>query len=315
MKIEVLISGLDPTENLINPIKNIIATCLKDYRYSETNLDTITISDDGNFKKAVQRFDSNGAYTNDDQYVAVGKIFPMVTTEGKIKHSIIFHSSVFNAIFSAFQKGNDPENWQNEECRFLYVIYHEIAHCIDDQKRGIRTNPPIRGDDKLFKIRNVANYYTAILKDEFVACVIAGFAMRKKVFDLEMKSTNETIEKYLSEAKDLRNRYCRDNHLLYEIAFEVSGIGWTILIQYGKLIGSKIGNKELSSMSINVWNGASEPTRKVLTQFGEGLGQIWGSYPHFSDDFDEFLFSIWNALALCLGYRFVETETGDGIFW
>jgi hypothetical protein len=315
MKIEVLITDLDPTENLINRIKNIIAFCLKDYEYSEDNLDTIIISDDAHFKKAVQRFNPNGVYTKDEVYVAVGKNFPILTTEGKVKHSVIFHSSVFNAIFSGLQKSSDSENWEDEECRFLFVIYHEIAHCIDNQKRGIRINRPIRRDDKLFKIRNVANYYIDILKDEFVSCVIAGFAMRKKVFDLEMKSTNEAIEERLSEAKALRNRYYKDNGLLYEIAFAVSGTIWTILIQYGKLIGSKIVNRQLTNVSMNLWNGGSEASRKVLTQFEEGLGKFWDSYPDFSDAFDEFLFGIWSALALCLGYKFVETNTFDEIFW
>jgi hypothetical protein len=267
------------------------------------------------FAEAVQKIDPKQSLTKSEDYICVGKTMSRRLEDGSIKSSCVLLAGIINEVLGVCIENKDFREWNLMEKQALYVIYHEFGHCMDAKYRFQESKREVRGEDKLFRIKNVFRYYSAILADELAACVFSANIMTGEVFELELQNTKAVILNNLKGLEAQKEEYRTDNSKLYELAFSVSGLFWLVLIQYAKLIGNKIGNKKLEKSTIDVWDGASDKTAQILTVFGNNLSKYWRDYPNWNRDFHNSLFDAWNSLALEHGYYFIESPAADSLFW
>lgn len=313
MKIVFMIEQFKANQHLIDFIRDIMSKALDDYKFTENLIDYVIIADDSNFKNALIKYGNQKTYTKNEHFVAVGKIIENYNN-GALTHSIVFHISVFNNVIAGMMKGSDIDKWESNEAKFHYVIYHEIAHCIDAHTRGVKKIHPLLGDDGKFRIHSVGNYYSDILLDEFYCSVLSADAMFHKAFNSDLSELKQNMTDRINDALITRKDYNKSDESLLNIAYDISGLFWFILIQYSRLIGYKIGNNKYKNLSINFLKDNIE-ANKLMMQFEEYLKMLWKQYPAPPSEINEQLFKIWQNFALIFGYKFETYNNGDGIFW
>jgi hypothetical protein len=314
MEVEFLIEGLDPSEYLIKVVTGFVKDCIKQSRVSESDIDKILLADDDNYLKAIKQLDENETYTKNNMVVGMGKTIYR-RNNNEYKNGIVLKRVIIEAPLEGNIKYKNIDEWEPARLEFLYVIHHELGHCYDNKTRNLIEYPKIFDENKLFKIKQVAEYYTAILLSDFFACVFSAYAAREKMIEYDCRNLDGYVIKGEKRIVDLKTKYFVDKNYLYELAFEVAGDFWFILMQYAKLVGFKIGNEVLSSVEIKVDSDVINKNIDILREFEKILNNCYKYYPNYDSKIHNFLFDIWNRLCLRCGYEFVEGLNSDALFF
>lgn len=310
MNIKFMMENFKAEQHLIDFINKIMVTAMNDYKFDERLIDYIIIADEANFGKALSKYSNLETYTNNEHYFTLGKIIENYHDK-VLTHSIIFHNSVFNNLISGMLKGSEIDEWDVNEAKSYYVVYHEIAHCIDGHTRGIKEKQTLKGR---FKIHSIANYYTDILLDEFYCSVISAKAMYFNAFFSEVEEIKKLMSNRISDAMEYRKNFNKSDEEKVKIACQISGLFWFILIQISKLIGIKIGNNKFDNFRVSFSKNNSE-VDKLILKFETYLISLWQEYPSTQQNIKKDLFNFWNEIALMFGYKFTTTRKSDGIYW
>ncbi|MDP8200915.1 MAG: hypothetical protein P9M11_02110 [Candidatus Tenebribacter burtonii] len=310
MDIEFMMDNVKAEQHLIDFINNIMTTVLNDYEFDENLIDYIIFADNANFGKALSKYSNQKTYTNNEYYFAVGKIIENYHNK-VLTHSIIFHDSVFTGVIAGKLKGSMIDEWDINEAKSYYVIYHEIAHCIDGHTRGISKKHTLEGG---FRIHSVANYYIDKLIDEFYCSVISARGMYPKAFKSKVTEIMKLMSDGVNDAIEYRNKIKNSDEEKVKIALQISGLFWLILIQISKLIGIKIGNCKFEDFQMTFTKDNLEANRLII-QFESYLKSLWQEYPTTLPNINKHLFNFWNDMTLVFGYKFETTKKGDSIYW
>jgi hypothetical protein len=167
-----------------------------------------------------------------------------------------------------------------------------------------------------FKIQMLNDYYCHILEGEFAACVHSAMGASNSMYEEDISRSNGYYQDFLKKIDEHKEKYTADvNHLGY-FAYDTAGIFWFLLIDYAKLIGTQTGdNDRLKDVKNMSWENLPMNMREVLAEFKQYLITTWQSYPQWPDGFYDSLFIYWQALALGHGFKFVEGEHGDGMYF
>ncbi len=274
----------------------------------------IIIADEEYFEKAVDEIKPNCSFTKSEYLTLGGKSF-LLSSEHGYKFSLLFNSLNFSVALTDIPEGSDKEFFVLKKFN-KNITFHELGHCLDNKFRHESKEYKIRNDDNLFKIQTVCKYYINILIDEIAACYLSSASVDSDVFFYDMNSNDESFQNQIDEKSKILKKYSGNKDELYEIAFITSGIFWFIFIQYGKLIGYKIGNKALGNIDIEFSSINKNLSKSILKQFEEVIKKMWLSYPNINveNTYNE-LIPIWKNFTMSMGVKFVESENGDGIFW
>jgi len=306
---------MDPSTHLLQSIEELLGHCIKKMGLLSTDIRQVILADQEHYASAIKDISGHVSYTNDVHYVSVGKTVSKWLNSGHIVSDLVLHSGIIDKVVSCVSNGCDVSKWDDIGQQTLYMIFHELGHCKDGKIRQDIKNPNIVNSTKEFKIRHICDYYRNILLGEFSASVHSGLFMTPTVYDLELSSTLATVEEQLTYIDSLKNKYSEDNSLLYELAFTVGGLFWFILIQYSKLIGVRISNKELCDRGLSLWKEANSEASSIISKYDQLISNAWRAYPNWSGDLFHNLDSTWESLSLSCGYKFVHTNQGDALYW
>lgn len=304
---------IDLKDSLKQDIENIIFEFLRLSKATRIDIDKFYIADEDNFGKALKEIDKDETYTNNEIIVAAAKTASYYK-EKSVVSSIILRDFVMGVVLN-WKHGYTNDIDEVDELLNLYVIPHELGHCYDNKIRKHLNFSPLRNNDNLFKINTVNMYYYEILLSELSACVFSAYAVNEGIVQYEINNLVNHIDQMMKNISILKIEYYSNNEVLYNLAFEVSGLFWFILIQFSKLIGFKIGNKDLSNISILENANYGFRDEYLLEELESLLIKSWDSYPNFELSLEKKVCEIWSKLCLSNGYEYKVGDVGDGFWW
>ncbi len=314
MEIKFYTNLIALSENIKRATNIFFHNAIIEMKLEISEFEKIIIADNEFLYKAVNEIKPNSSFTNDEHLIIGGKSF-LIDSNNGYKFSLLFNSLNFAGALVDIPPNSDKAMYTLQK-HSNALVFHELAHCLDNKLRAMGKNYNIRNDDRLFKIKTVANYYISILIDEIAACYLSASKIDSDVFHYEMDSNNESFKKLLEEKSTLCTNYSGNPDELYEMAFKIAGTFWFIFIQCGKLIGWKIGNESLENLKIEFPSINNHKSNKILRKFEILINKFWLGYPNINANniFDDLL-SLWKSFTLSIGIKFTESENGDGIFW
>jgi hypothetical protein len=319
MEINILVGGFEEaseqTKYLQNLIYDLIIICSRYAKIENAHLNKLLIADKNNFANAVAKMDAGALFTNTEDYVAFGKTFAKREDDETLNTSIVLRAEVIDAVLLELEVQRQIDDWNSSAQHMLYLICHELGHCVDYRLRKNLQHSPLISEDNLFKVRQVADYYSCILLSEFAACVHAANGMTTDTFQFDNDSTLSTVQSMISKVQSEAKAYNNDPSLLLKLAFSASGTFWLALIQYTKLFGSQVGNQQLANCDVKYWENANSKTFAIFTELKKFLDDLWNQYPDWNTSTIQSLTELWHALSISNGFEFVESVEGDAIYW
>jgi hypothetical protein len=276
------------------------------------NIEAFVIIEADNFNTTVHQLQQDAGLlpscTNNEIHVAAAKTLA-IRGDKQIINTIVFRDDFMAAIVWDNMENNA---WpvQSEEAQLsFYILAHEVGHTKDNTLRSLSDSnePQLKTP---FRIDNLAEYYSPILLSELAACVHSAPAMAANAYVQETKNWHDDVAQYLVRLKKSWWAYQQNNELLQELAFDAAQAFWVMLIQYAKLVGSRIGNPTLPDFEPNL----SRDVLIVMKEAAASIRQVWELYPNWTDPPDDILLAYWQKLAGSYGYRFVRSQAGDALY-
>lgn len=316
MNVELLIKDFDAKDKEKSKWMELLSGLMNTYAgelgLSGEYIQDVIIADKDSFPEALQRHSDVRRFANNDRYAKLVKTILHENDAGKIRASLVIRQELIEQILRAV--GEEKKEWEYEELFYRYILHHELGHCLDYEKRfSIDTWEDF--DPDKFSVQQFYRYFSGIVLEEFSASAHASKVMTSGIFHEEINAASGTAARHINELESIRENYKGKPEQLFDVAVSVSSIFWMILIQYARLMGSKIDNKALSKFRLKVWDKGSAKTGLILAKLGEHMWDLWKKYPDWKPDDHAFLLDLWYRLTIEHGFRFVETPEGDGVYW
>ncbi len=284
------------------------------------SVEEVVVATPDTFGNIVARFDKSRRYTNSRGLVAAGKMFTHRPADKRMTHSILLQYSVVDGFFkSPLAHGKNYHDWPEEDQRNLYVLYHELGHCLDHERRAedkddgtFRTETGERAIDST--LASLCAYNHSMLLSELAACAHSGFAFTDGIGALDCAMNDTFVQTHLDEVRRLTVEQPAELDL---IRHEASGLFWFILLQQAKHTGSRLGNAALPRANpAQLWKiaAASEAVASILEQADAAIEKAWAGYPDFTPEFRSSMSDFFVRLGEHFGYRFTKNGR-DGIWW
>ncbi|MDO8544408.1 MAG: hypothetical protein Q7S40_28545 [Opitutaceae bacterium] len=284
------------------------------------SIEEVIVATPETFGDIVGRFDKSRKYTNSRGIVAAGKLYTHRPANKRMTHSILLQHSVVAGFFRAMDSAHPTiDDWPPEDQRNLYVLFHELGHCLDHERRSedtddgtFRTGSGERAIEPTF--RGMCAYYHSILLSELAACVFSGFMFTAAARVLDCRMNDTFVRTQLVKLKGMTTETPGE---LEAIRAEAAGLCWFILMQQAKEAGSRLGNPQLpSAPPTELWQIArvSDRVAAILEKADEAIRAAWSSYPVFPASFRDQLSDCFVELGEFLGYSFQKNGM-DGVWW
>jgi hypothetical protein len=316
MEVTILIRGLARVDEVEQFAERLICSCLEEMNASSTDLDKVVIADKQRFGEWIHKLQTEAqlprSYTANAVYAAIGKTISSFRN-GVYSCSIVLQDFILLGVLEAFMRSRNSSEWDQDPQFFLYVLCHELGHYKDHQIRGQHPDTPLH-INREFKIRQVGQYYIEILEEETGACLHSAHRMTPRVYEQELRDTNESIRTMLNEVERDRLTYYADNTKLRQLAFSSSGAFWMILVQYAKLIASGMANPSLPERPTCVWKQGDVRLAEIIQDLCESVQVLCKKYPNWTGNSLEDFYGLWYRLAKLHGYQFVQGEIVDALY-
>lgn len=271
----------------------------------------VIISDPEKYLSSIQKFEENGSYSNYHTHVGVGKAL-VYKDNGQTKNAIIFRDNLFAAALAAEKTYNTSGNLTHDMLQGWYIPYHELGHCKDNVERKIETNL-MKPEE--FSLANSELYNIEMIISEFAACFFSGRKMSISVYQ-EMESLAvDLIEEALDKGEQLKRQYSSDQSVLFELGSLILGHTWTLLVNYSKLIGSRLSNPSLKALPLRFWKQVSPESKAAITEFESLLESSWSKYPKWEEELYAQIPPLWEKLTMSHGYCFKDRDGNMALYW
>ncbi|QKK07557.1 MAG: hypothetical protein HND58_04825 [Planctomycetota bacterium] len=274
----------------------------------------LVVADMPNYAEAI-RAELGGrrgpTHTDRPEYRGVAQTIPTAHDDGTIDQTIVICSG---PVAAALDCSTAIEPFMPKGLA-LYLLRHELAHCIDHLRRGIGIRVSFSTRDA-FSVARVCDYYRPILMTELAACVFAGADLDDETFDLLMSLDQDPLESELQRVLDQRMLYVtRLSRDLHALALEAAGHFWFVLIQFAKVFGHMVGAKRTQASVGHPPSIAHQPDAlAALRRLSELIGERVMTYPDWPEEGWLELDEIWSDLAACFGFQFEATDAGDALW-
>jgi hypothetical protein len=263
----------------------------------------------------VRRISPGSGFTNNSIGRAMGKAGTIKTPDGSDAHAVLIHLHALDGACGAIfgESCGLPRRPATEE-NCMYLIYHELGHCLDNHYRPMRPQPVAVGRNNRFEISRFKEYHADIVEEEYAASKFARRWMTQHVFsDIEELLANQ-LKAGRAEAAALKAQHAQNPDIITTLASSTAGWCWSLLIQVAKLSASR-GFDEASNTS-EIWPEPDKTMTKMLvSSFERALELHWAKYPVWSPPVPNFMGDAWQTLALLEGFKFVEDERGSAVYW
>lgn len=310
MEIEIKISRLVPQEHLIEAVRILLKEISANFPLNQDTL-RFVVADEFSMLEEIRRVEPSAGMTNNDTILATGKTISK-KCDGIIKHHVFLNENVVGAaIASGMGVHTDGVS---EVDNLQYVIYHELAHCYDNKQRE-NFEHECRLNTSTFCIEKLSDHYLPIVIDEFFASVFSSFAVSNSLFKFQNDEFCNMVNEFTMKTDEIKRQYVNDVEVTNKLAFSAAQDAWFVLVQYSKLIGYAVGNSQLRSASVELWDNAGDTMKVAIEKLAELLGALVKEYPTLPAGIEDEVCAIWNSVALSMGYKFMQTDEGDAVYF
>jgi hypothetical protein len=304
-----------PGTNTIKELAiELVTTVAQRVGVNPANIDKVAIAYPENYEKAVQDL-TGGSCTNNEIYTGVGKAFS-TEINGKINHSIVLHSCIFEAIFSnSFPSPElDFSQWEVEAQCLYFVVPHELGHCRDYENRLVPHQEKKLISTNRFDLESVHQYYSEILIGEVFACYYGDKYYSQKMIDYRHTQERKTLNEGYDNLRQGLQAYSGNNEELFPLAMQSSGWLWVYLIQMSKHIISsfnKIPQNEHITPLTDIFENCVSGHMLLL----EALNILISNYPIIPEQAHRKLVLAWNSFAGKTGLSFNKHNEIWEFYW
>jgi len=275
-------------------------------------LNDVIISDEKKFEDAVKIHTEFRQFVYFDSNSTMVRSVLFLDEKESLKAALVIRREIIEQLLSVIKE--EKEKWAYTELLNKSLIYHELGHCLDYQNRIITEEKTALDPDK-FSVRQMYEYFSRILFDEFAASALVSKSITPGIFHENVNVACDNAVKRFNEIEGLKDNCAGKPEKLFELSVTAASGFWMILIRYAKLMGSKINNENVSKFRLKIWDKANPTTGALLSRMGKELWDLWQNYPKWENYDTKFLLEIWYLIAIENGFKFVETPEGDGVYW
>jgi len=304
MHIEINSRNFHDNHNAKSLIKEIITNAVDEFLGNEIIIDKFVVTDEDNHGHEIEKIQIQygiaTGYTNSGGNIAVAKV---ITNSDK-QISIVFLDYLFAAIIDGFLKSKNIEEWHHNAQLNYYIIFHELAHCYDDQKRKQIYNTQ-QFKRSSFSRLQIKEHYICTILSEFAACALSNQRLTETAFLNEVKRTIDESDSHLLALENCKNQYFDGNVEIVDIAYQVAQTIWFILTQWSKIIGSTLSlERKFSIKQITELPQSKICITPALLELDNLLKQLWDKYPVWVSESVEPLNLIFENMAADVGFIF-----------
>jgi hypothetical protein len=134
--------------------------------------------------------------------------------------------------------------------------------------------------------------------------------MTPSTYAREGESWHDDRRGYLKVLEESWQKYQRDQSHLRRFTFDAAQASWVMLVQYAKLVGSRIGNPDLARDD-DFWGRVDAGVASILKEAEATLRKLWESYLDWAGVSEDTLIPHWKELAQYHGFRFTKSGQDD----
>lgn len=303
-----------PGTDLIKELaSDIVQSAAERVGINHNNLDKIAIAYPENYGKAVQDI-TGDRYTSNHDYVGVGKSISKLK-QGQLRHSIVFHSCIFEAILSELKSaGGEITQWGIENQCMYFVIPHELGHCKDHEERFIPSPKRSLDFSTGFDLEFIHQYYSEILIDEASACIFGDKYYSEKMINHRYSEERKTLNKSYNELRKKLQIYSGKDEEILKLAASTSEWIWMYQIQLAKHIVSS-SYRVAKDFQLTQLADIFENTEDEHLYFLQALHLIIDNYPNIPKEAKETLIQSWRNFVKKAGFTFEKRKEGWHFYW
>lgn len=246
--------------SFVQPLMNLAGDFVQ---LNKSGLDLLIIVDQDKLEKTIfeiqdkARIERNYTGQYKGYYATAGKTISYLAEDGNVISSVIIVSNLFYEIIGEIYNDIPFENWNINAKFCFYILVHELGHCYDDSLRK-NIGKDVIDLESENNLEILGKHYSSILISEFLASYYAGKSVTSDLQDYMIDNWREDSKKLID---DLLQRKMSFHHTAFSAA---SHSLWVILMQYAKLVGHKMANKELP-LCYSYYNWESEVSEIFLS--------------------------------------------------
>jgi len=302
------------TDDIKKLVSDVVQSAAERVGVNQNNLDRIAIAYPENYGKAVQDL-TGDLYTSNQNYISVGKTISKMD-QGQLRHSIVFHSCIFEAIFTGQieSAGQGVTQWDIKHQCMYFVIPHELGHCRDHEERMMPTSKRRLDFNTGFELESIHQYYSEILIDEVCACYFADKYYSEKMINHRYFEERETLNQSYDSLRKHLQKYSGKGDDLLQLAANASGWIWMYQTQLAKhLISSSYGISKKFHLTplVDIFQNYEEEHSFLL----QALDLVLANYPKIPEEAKKKLAQSWESFAQRAGFTFDKGHNGWNFYW
>lgn len=302
-------------ETFLALLEGIIDAISQGVGFDSKKLEAVIFANDLEYGNCIAEYEGSKNYTHDEFFAGVGKTI-LKTDESGNSYVILLKGHLLKFLIDGVLKsvGDKGEKKTLPEKLAIYILAHELGHCLDYEKRNKlqKFSSGVSG----FKIVRINMVNGSALLDELAACVNSGPYIDEEYFKDEMVSALVTIRDMYRKLADLKSKYDRSPESLSQIGNSLVYTIWRQLGYYAWWQGFRVSNPTIRNLVFDFREGTTSQEKKILLQFCDEIDDICKRYPAWDDSNCKTLEKYFHELALCSGYEFkITSGENDGLYW
>ena len=219
VQIRFMVDGFAPSENAYKNARGLFDRAIAETKCAPEAVTELIITDADHFGPAIHLLAPGLPYTANEDYAAVAKTITVGPDLIPVASAIVLRDGILGGAFDAIAKKYTERT--ADEQRFIYVIWHEVAHALDATLRpkSVPRATFITDPQGRFKIRHIASFYCEVLLSEIPACRFAAFTWNQAMADTDSRGDNAMVVKHLARVRSDVQAYRGDLEQLCKMAF------------------------------------------------------------------------------------------------
>lgn len=218
------------SENIRTMMHDFVSSAATKAGVSSSTIKTVGLATEETYAEAVNELFPGSGYTNNKEYLGVGKTETLLTPSGP-EHQILFNAYVFElCLQGSLGVGENVVEWPADLQYGPYIISHEIGHCRFNETAprdvGLLNTLRMQNDD----FDSINDHQFSVLVGEVGACYYGDRYYTEHLFE-------HACEQELSPLGNLRRDItaAKSENDIQGVAYLANGLSWLYPIQYSKI--------------------------------------------------------------------------------
>ena len=298
-------------ENLLTPEFTGFVAALCNHAVADMNVPAERIRfhfvSDEKYGPTIKEIDPAASHSENSLFTGVAKHICTRDERGEVSCSIVVRLGLMEHLWLDVEvPERELAQWSAQSHVIASILHHELGHFADEIARS-RSAVPTPSEEEIahrFDSALMARYYAPIVESELAACVLGAAAVTAQAHAEETRSFVSSLQEARERAWRERIEHSATGRRWDQMAVQIASCFWMILVQFSKLVGTRIGNPALGEGDLVLDRfPEDEQVLPVLEEFGTRLEEHWKTYPAWNEPVPAFMREAWEKL--------VKTDTHD----